>query len=82
MPNVTLLLLLVSNVTLHTTRLGESYNHFVNETIHGFTNSDPVVFRQLLVRKGNISGKVFRFETSEHSLQTADDNRKVISKAL
>ena len=71
----------MSNVTLHTTTLGESYNHFVNETIHGFTNSDPVVFRQLLVRKGNISGKVFCFETSKHSVQT-DDNRKVISKPL
>ena len=72
----------MSNVTLHTTTIGESCNDFVDKTIHGFTNSDPVVFRQLLVRKGNISGKVFRFETSEHSLQTADDNRKVISKAL
>ena len=72
----------MSNVTLHTTTLGESYNHFVNETIHGFTNSDPVVFRQLLVRKGNISGKVFCFETSEHNVQAADHNRKVFSKAL
>ena len=72
----------MSNVTLHTTTLGESYNHFVNETIHGFTDSYLVVFRQLLVRKGNISGKVFYFETSKHSVQTADDNRKVISKPL
>ena len=72
----------MSNVTLHTTTLRESYNHFVNETIDGFTNSDPVVFRQFLVRKGNISGKGFCFETSKHSVQTADDNRKVISKAV
>ena len=72
----------MSNVTLHTTTLSESYNHFVNETIQGFTNSDSVVLRQLLVRKGNILGKVFCFETSKHSVQTADDNRKVISKAL
>ena len=61
----------MSNVTLHTATLGESYNHFVNETIHGFTNSDPVVFQQLLVRKGNISVKVFCFEISKHSVQTA-----------
>ena len=72
----------MSNVTSHKTTVGESYNHFVDETIHGFTNSNPIVFRQLLVRKGNISGKVFRFETSKHSVQTADDHRKVISKAL
>ena len=72
----------MSNVTLHKTTIGESYNHFVDETIHGFTNSDPAVFRQLLVRKGNISGKVYCFETSEHNVQTADHNRKVFSKAL
>ena len=72
----------MSNVTLHTTTIGESCNDFVDKTIHGFTNSDPVVFWQLLVRKGNISGKVFCFETSKHSVQTADDNMKVISKAL
>ena len=72
----------MSNVTLHTTTIGESYNHFDDETIHRSTNLDPIVFRQLLVRKGNISGKLFCFETSEHSVQTADDNRKVISKAL
>ena len=72
----------MSNVTLHKTTIGESYNHFVDETIHGFTNSDTVIFWQLLVRKGNISGKVYCFETSEHSVQTADDNRKVFSKAL
>ena len=72
----------MSNVTLHTTTIGESYNDFVDETIHGFTNSNPVVFRQLLVRKGNNLGKVFCFETSEDSVHTADDNRKVISKAL
>ena len=72
----------MSNVTLYTITIGESYNHFVDETIHGFTNSNSVVFRQLLVRKGNISGKVYCFETSEHSVQTADDNRKIFSKAL
>ena len=47
----------MSNVTLHTTKIGESYNDFVDGTIHGFKNADQVVFRQLLVRKGKISGK-------------------------
>ena len=39
MPNITLLLLLVSNVTLHMTASGESYNDLVDETT-GTTESD------------------------------------------
>ena len=67
----------MSNVTLQTTTTGESYNDFVDETIHGFTTSALVVFWQLLLRNGMIRVNFF-FVTSEHSVQTADDNRKVI----
>ena len=71
----------MSNVTLHTTAIGESYNNLVNDTIHRFTISVLVVFWQLLLRNGKIRVN-FYFETSKHSVQTADDNRKVISKAF
>ena len=46
----------MSNVTLHATITNEGHNDFVDETIHGFTNSDMVIFWQLLVRKGKILG--------------------------
>ena len=46
-------------------------------SIYGFTISVPVlilpVFRQLLLRYGRILSKLC-FETSEHSVQAADDN--------
>ena len=63
------------------------YAHFVTFfiLIHRFTISIPIlalpVFRQLLLRKEKISSKLL-FETSEHSVRTADDSSKVISQAL
>ena len=49
----------MSNVTLQTTTTGESYNDFVDETIHGFTTSAPAVFWQLLLRNGKIRVNFF-----------------------
>ena len=53
--------------------------------VHEFTIPVPVlllpVFWQLLLRNEKFRANLC-FETSEHSVQTADDNRKVISPTL
>ena len=51
--------------------------------MHKFIISVPILilpaFRQLLLKSGRLN---FCFETSKHSVQTADDNNKVTSQAL
>ena len=49
----------MSNVTLQTTTTGESYNDFVDETIHGIATSALVFFWQLLLRNGKIPVNFF-----------------------
>ena len=57
------------------------FNSHRNQLIHGFTISVPLlilpIFRRLLPRNGKISSKCF--ETTEHSVQTADDDSKLTS---
>ena len=64
------------------TRQGDLFNH-ISTRIYNPSSGPRITsfFWQLLLRNEKFRANLC-FETSEHSVQTADDNRKVISPTL